>query len=392
MSGMNAKAAQAKLDKQIEQLGELRNGGTRAIEFREWRQTTLTLIERIWPDQSSRATRFRRIPFSPASANADDRVMREAFERGCAEARRLLRLWHAEIGSRGVSQDAEAPRLAEAVRQTLVEMRPATPPPAPRAKGVGAPALGTAGAAKPGVVPGPGAAPAAANPGAASASAPKPSRRVRKTPLGEMLGIPGAAASTPAPPEPSRVVGVPASRVAPVAGVRPVPVPGARTAPDGPVPSRPKTRAPGPELPPEFEHSAGQPAAMAAEQTADALAQSIDHALERARREAHGMRPVPEPMDPKGRTYEEAPVAENRTLVSYVARAFIALASDAEELGVPEAHLDRVRFALFDLANHLDSGSVTWPLMRDAVTLVMHYPALGRQALPLLLPFLENAA
>ena len=69
-SGMNSKAAQGKLDKQIEQLGELRNGGTRAVEFREWRQTTLTLIERIWPDQSSRATRFRRIPFSPASAKS----------------------------------------------------------------------------------------------------------------------------------------------------------------------------------------------------------------------------------------------------------------------------------------------------------------------------------
>ena len=27
-----------------------------------------------------------------------------------------------------------------------------------------------------------------------------------------------------------------------------------------------------------------------------------------------------------------------------------------------------------------------------SVTLVMHYPALGRQALPLLLPYLENAA
>ncbi len=369
-SGMNPKAAQAKLDKQIEQLGELRNGGTRAIEFREWRQTTLTLIERMWPDQSSRATRFRRIPFSPASANADDRVMRDAFERGCAEARRLLRLWHAEIGTRGVSQEAEAPRLAEAVRQTLVDMRPVTPPPPPASDG---------------------------NP------APKPSRRARKTPLGEMLGIPGAA-SAPAPPEPSRIVGVPAARVvpgapasravpgAPVAGTGAVAGAPARNVPSAPMPSRPKIRPPGPELPPEFEHSAGQPAAQAAEQTADALARSIDHALERARREAHGMRTVPEPMDPKGRTYEEAPVAENRTLVSYVARAFIALASDAEELGVPEAHRERVRLALFDLANHLDSGSVTWPLMRDAVTLVMHYPALGRQALPLLLPFLENAA
>ena len=156
--------------------------------------------------------------------------------------------------------------------------------------------------------------------------------------------------------------------------------------------SRPLSRPAGPELPPEFEHSAGAPAAHAAEQTADALAQSIDHALERARREARGMRTVPEPMDPKGRSYAEAPVAQNRTLVSYVARAFIGLTSDLEELGVPEAHHERVRLALFDLANHLDSGSVTWPLMRDAVTLVMHYPELGRQALPLLLPYLENAA
>ena len=85
-------------------------------------------------------------------------------------------------------------------------------------------------------------------------------------------------------------------------------------------------------------------------------------------------------------------MAQNRTLVSYVARAFISLASDVDELGVPEAHRERVRLALFDLANHLDCGSVTWALMQDAVTLVMHYPALGRQALPLLLPFLENAA
>jgi hypothetical protein len=104
------------------------------------------------------------------------------------------------------------------------------------------------------------------------------------------------------------------------------------------------------------------------------------------------MRLPAEPMDPKGRSYESTPVSESRTLVSYVARAFIALAGDVEELGVPEGHRDRVQLALLDLAHHLDCGSVTWVLMRDAVTLVMHYPALGRQALPLLLPFLENAA
>src|SRR5262245_16984809 len=118
------KQARTQLEKQIELLGLLRNAGTRAQEFREWRQTTLTLIERIWPDQPSRATRFRRIPFSPTSAKAEDKLTREAFERGCAEARRLLRLWLAEISSRGVTQEAEAPRLAEAVRATLVEMQP----------------------------------------------------------------------------------------------------------------------------------------------------------------------------------------------------------------------------------------------------------------------------
>ena len=350
-SVMNPKAAQAKLDKQIEQLGGLRNGGTRAVEFREWRQTTLTLIERMWPDQSSRATRFRRIPFSPASANSDDKVMRDAFERGCAEARRLLRLWHAEIGSRGLSQEVAAPRLAEAVRQTLIEMRPVKPAPAPIPP------------------PAPHAKPEA---NADGKPAPKPSRRLRRAPLGEMLGLTGAPDSPGAPAAPR--------------------VPDAAARPGVPVPSRPTSGRPGPELPPEFEHSAGQPAAQAAEQNADALALSIDHALERARREAHGMRQVPEPMDPQGRTYEEAPVAQNRTLVSYVARAFISLASDVDELGVPEAHRERVRLALFDLANHLDCGSVTWALMQDAVTLVMHYPALGRQALPLLLPFFENAA
>jgi hypothetical protein len=311
------KQAQNQLDKQIEVLSELRNAGTRAAEFREWRQSTLTLIERIWPDQATRATRFRRIPFSPATAKADDRVTREAFERGCAEARRLLKLWQAEITTHGVTQIAEAPRLAEAVRQTLVEMRPKPAPEAPRGR-----------------------------PGA------KGPRRSKKEPLGEMLGL-----------------------------AKPPVVPG------------------GPMLPPEFEmaeegaaEKAAGPALDPADRFADPLALSINHALERARKESKSLRPPPEPMDPMGRSHEPVPAIENRNLVSYVARAFIGMAGDVEELGVPETHRDRVRLALFDLAHHLDCGSVTWDLMRDAVTLVMHYPALGRQALPLLLPYLENAA
>ncbi len=47
---MAPKQAGAAVEKQIAQLGDLRNAGTRAPVFREWRQATLTLIERIWPE------------------------------------------------------------------------------------------------------------------------------------------------------------------------------------------------------------------------------------------------------------------------------------------------------------------------------------------------------
>jgi hypothetical protein len=161
----------------------------------------------------------------------------------------------------------------------------------------------------------------------------------------------------------------------------------------------------------------------------DALAASIDQAVERVKRESRpaprreppkrpaersprpaersprpaerSPKPVERSVRPVERSEEpveesprpaETPVAEDRHMVSYVARAFISMAADLEELGVPEGHRTRVRLALLDLAHHLDCGSVTWGIIRDAVTLVMHYPALGRQAMPLLLPYLESAA
>jgi hypothetical protein len=306
---MAPKQAEASLEKQITLLGNLRNAGTRAPEFREWRQATLTLIERIWPDQATRATRFRRIAFSVATATAEDRIQREAFERGCAEARRLLHLWLTEISVHGVRQEPEAPRLSEAVRAALVEQQVGE---APR---------------------------------------PKPAAKARrkKEKLSEMLGF----VETPA-----------AGIVAPA------------TAPKPPA-TTPATIA--------FT-------AKASSTTDDPLAASIGNALERAIMEslpapetaATGTIPTPAPAK------EGAP--QQRHMVSYVARAFISMASELEDLGVPLGHRDRVRLALLDLAHHLDAGSVTWHLMRDAITLVMHYPALGRQAVPLLLPYLENAA
>ena len=37
------------LEEQIRQLRELRNAGPRDSGFKQWRQSTLTAIQRIWP-------------------------------------------------------------------------------------------------------------------------------------------------------------------------------------------------------------------------------------------------------------------------------------------------------------------------------------------------------
>jgi hypothetical protein len=470
MNGFMApRQAASLLDRQIELLGNLRNAGTRAPEFREWRQATLTLIERVWPEQPTRAQRFRRIPFSVASAKAEDRVVREAFERGCAEARRLLQLWLKEISTHGVTQEAEAPRLSEALRAALDELRspaPAAPgprgpapsrprPPAARPRkrreklsemlgfeeGAIAPPEPAAESPRPrtgprapagerpgrsiesgpvGIVPlggaveGPPARPVRARPAAAARSStpPKTTAPARPAPpakpVAEMKPVPPARPVAPGPKVPGDAKqGPPAAAGRDAAGAAANPPAPAGVPVTARPPAAPKTASAGraeaqakpaaPAKPSGADSMAPRPVALVppagqlppapppAAGYEDALAHSIDSALDRALHE----RPVP------GAAGSPAPAPEPpraRPMVSYVARAFIGMAGDLEELGVPDAHRDRVRLALLDLAHHLDCGSVTWHLMRDAVTLVMHYPALGRQALPLLLPYLETAA
>ena len=109
------------LERQIAELGKLRNAGTRAPEFKAWRQNTLTMIQRIWPGDQRRSERFRRIPFrppgSPAAIKMDDRGVRESFERGCGEAGVVLRQLVGELTLLGIeaviepaeSTDAGAP-------------------------------------------------------------------------------------------------------------------------------------------------------------------------------------------------------------------------------------------------------------------------------------------
>ena len=94
--------AQSGLMKLVVQLGELRNASTRDANFKLWRQTTLTLIQRTWEGDVTRPTRFRKIPFSPPTSRPDTKVAREWYERGCAEAATLLRDLIAEIDEKGL--------------------------------------------------------------------------------------------------------------------------------------------------------------------------------------------------------------------------------------------------------------------------------------------------
>jgi hypothetical protein len=81
----------AQLERQLEELGAIRNAGTRSEEFRSWRQHTLTVLQRAWPDDPRQAERFKRVPFTPPSERADAQTIRLCFEKGCGEAGALLR-------------------------------------------------------------------------------------------------------------------------------------------------------------------------------------------------------------------------------------------------------------------------------------------------------------
>jgi hypothetical protein len=84
------KVAREQLGELISTLGELRNAGPRDQRFKQWRQNTTTLLQRIWPDDPTCAERFRRMTFSAPAASADRHATRDYFERGCRAAASYL--------------------------------------------------------------------------------------------------------------------------------------------------------------------------------------------------------------------------------------------------------------------------------------------------------------
>src|ERR1051326_1022161 len=65
------------LEVQLRELAGIRNATARDPSFKNWRQATLTVMQRIWPGDQACSERFRRIPFSPADPRADARAVRE---------------------------------------------------------------------------------------------------------------------------------------------------------------------------------------------------------------------------------------------------------------------------------------------------------------------------
>jgi hypothetical protein len=102
------------LQELINEIPGLRNATSRDPGFKNWRQNTLTILQRIWPGDQTHAERFRRIPFSPVDPRADVRAQRESFSRGCQEAARVLTSFIEEVLATGVPDTGtDAPATEE---------------------------------------------------------------------------------------------------------------------------------------------------------------------------------------------------------------------------------------------------------------------------------------
>jgi len=103
------------LEDQIERLGELRNANPRDHSFKLWRQTTLTVIQRLWPGNLPKSEQFRRIAFSTPSARATRNQVRQHYERGCGEAVGYLRTLMMEIDAGALTRPTDTAALGAAI-------------------------------------------------------------------------------------------------------------------------------------------------------------------------------------------------------------------------------------------------------------------------------------
>jgi hypothetical protein len=405
-------------------LRELANAGPRDSSFKQWRQVTLTLLQRIWPGDQTRAVRFRRIPFSPPSSRADAKTVRDCYVRGVNEAlsyleslalelepsrRPMVRPQEAPVraepeseppsGRRPLVRPPEAPlraeleleRPPEPVRESSHERFMPRPAPASdgpiepspgEAQGPSGPAA-AAGAGSIPATPAPAAPPAAITPAPTPAEPPAapatagPAARGPRTRLKDMLGfgdeaqapvdeveaqMPGARPRQPAPPAAAPVP-------APLTAAAPVPAPPAAASPpptaareERPVaPVRPAPAAPAPAREPEA--APPERAVRATAPPAATLREMLDRQI------------TPPPAPPMR-----------------ASREVRGMAAAVDQLGVPRERQEIVRAALLDLGQQMDAPPIQWAALRQAMTFLMEYPQIARRVIPMLLPYLDEAA
>ena len=456
MSDSAIQAARKMLERQLEELGSLYNAGVRSPVFREWRQGTLTCIQRIWPAEPAKSERFRRIPFSAPMGRPAEREVREYFERGCGEAAGLLKELIQEIATVGLGagagpsaamapptmgSDDEAfptvelpgpsaaqappkPRLKDLLGFTdlgLVADAPVASPPPPHGPAPAQPVAGPAplphapAPAQP--VAGPASLPHAPAPAQPLAGPAPMSGIVSNTPPGP--GLTWATDSTPANAEPQAPMAASASPHGPPGPPRegtfkPAEIeshgffaPPAPSAPaPAPAPASTPQAAPQPRLVVTGSQPAPHPATPAppsgvpdltANDPLAAAARAVEEAARGAdpaelERIAEELLRASASLSAVPRRTGQDRRANPRELQSGVAMAIAALGLEVEALGVPDGHRARTRAMLLDLSRRLDAPNLPWETLREAIGFVMEYPALGRRVIPLLLPFLDRAA
>ncbi|HEY2955400.1 MAG TPA: hypothetical protein VGK89_09165 [Candidatus Eisenbacteria bacterium] len=425
MSDPSASAtARQWMARQLEELGGLYNAGVRSPVFKQWRQNTLTCMQRIWPGEPGKSERFRRIPFSPPMGRPAERDIREYFERGCGEAASLLKDYIAEIESTGVSaQSGAAPAgplqlPSDEASFPTVDLSGAgaaaapdgpRPPKAPmkiarpRLKdllGFTRDLLGFAEVPpEPLATPDPSAT-APAPPAIAPSAAHVPAGAPPPPPVAAFEVVAGPAAEKPGPPSMAKFE-LEEFLAAPEPGVLDLgPAPPA--AASAPTPPRAAVRSklvvtgstpagiPSAPQPPSVDATYGGETARGIPPLADRdlEIEPEDVALGRVAEELLRTSQLSlVPKSPPG--VLEGMTREGR---SPIALAVAALASEVDSFGVPEGSRARARATLLDLSRSLDDPNLTWETMQEAMSFLMQYPTLGRRVVPLLLPYLDRAA
>ncbi len=389
-------------------LHELGNASPRDNSFKQWRQVTLTLLQRVWAGDQARAMRFRRIPFSAPSARADARAVRESFIRGVKEATAYLESLAHELEADARGPDLNLKRPPEVAGPSEFKRVEPAAPPRPAAP------VQPAGPLEPSPFELTGPSPRAAQNESASADdAPttdppaQPARQQAAPPrpdagrstarprqrLKDMLGFSdeeAAASSTPA--STSAPVSPPASRptAAPPSVTPPpaVPVPPPSREPASasePPPRAPHDERPAPPLSlvPDPPPSAGGPD----DEEFDFDFDFPDLAAPEAESEA-------EPEHPPITLREMIDREPSAGAASHkgVAGELLAMAARLDQLGVPKHRRAMVRAALLDLADQIESPPVDWAGIRQAFAFVLDYPQIARRVIPMLVPYLDEAA